>query len=366
VVRTDSSEEFGSAQAIRHLVAAAVPGLTVDQVTVLSTSGVLLASGDDATSAASGKLVGLENTISREIQDNVSKTLAPYLGLDNFQVSVTARLNTDKKQINETIFDPESKAERSVRVVKESGTTQNTQGKAAVSVEQNLPQGSQTAQGADQSTEESSRREEVTNFEMNSKTISTVSDGYSIENLSIAVVVNRDRIAELLGQDAKPDAFEAQAKEIEALVASAAGLDEERGDRLKVTTVQFFQSGAPMEAYPSEGFMDQIMRQSGSYINALALVVITVLVIWFGMRPAMKSILQQARLPAPAQPGLLPGAAGEPGQLESAAPREPSLIEDVTSKMRRTPQKRLEQMVAYDDVQAAHILKQWITQANQA
>jgi flagellar M-ring protein FliF len=366
VVRTDTSEEFSSAQAIRHLVAAAVPGLTVDQVTVLSTSGVLLASGDDATSAAPGKLVGLENTVSREVQDNIAKTLAPYLGLDNFQVSVTARLNTDKKQINETIFDPESKAERSVRVVKESGTTQNTQGKSSVSVDQNLPQGSQGGGGSDQSTEENSRREEVTSFEMNSKTISTVSDGYSIENISIAVVVNRERLAELLGKDAKPEDFQTQTKEIEALVASAAGLNEERGDKMKVTAVQFFQSGAPMDAYPSEGIMDQMMRHSGSLINAFALIAVTVLVIWFGMRPAMKSILQQARLPAPAQPGLLPGVSGEPGQLESMAGREPSLIEDVTSKMRRTPQKRLEQMIEYDDVQAAHILRQWITQAKQA
>ena len=363
VVRTDSSDDFSSAQAIRHVVAAAVPGLTVDQVTVLSTNGVLLASGDDAASAAPGKLMGLENTVSREVQDNISRTLAPYLGLDNFQVSVAARLNTDKKQISETIFDPESKAERTVRIVKESGTTQNTQGKAAVSVEQNLPQGTQSAQGSDQSTEETSRREEVTNFEMNSKTISTVSDGYSIDNLSVAVVVNRDRLTELLGKDAKPEDFEAQTREIEALVASAAGLKEERGDKMKVTAVQFFQSGTPMEAYPSESIVDQMMRQAGSFINAFALIAVTFLVIWFGMRPAMKSILQQAQLPAPAQPGLLPGAPGEAGRLEALAGSEPSLIEDVTSKMRRTPQKRLEQMVAYDDEQAALILKQWIMQA---
>jgi flagellar M-ring protein FliF len=367
VVRTDTSEEFGSAQAIRHLVAAAVPGLTVDQVTVLSTSGVLLASGDDAASAAPGKLIGFENIVSREVQDNIAKTLAPYLGIDNFQVSVTARLNTDKKQVSETIFDPESKAERSVRVVKESGTTQNTQGsKSSVSVDQNLPSGSQSTQGSDQSTEENSRREEVTSFEMNSKTISTVSDGYTIENISIAVVINRDRLAELLGKEAKPEDFDKQTKEIEALVASAAGLNEERGDKMKVTAVQFFQSGEPMDAYPSEGIMDQMMRHSGSLINALALIVVTVLVIWFGMRPAMKSILAQARLPVPVQPGLLPNGASQQVQLESMAGREPNLIEDVTSKMRRTPQKRLEQMIEYDEVQAAHILRQWITQAKQA
>ena len=58
---------------------------------------------------------------------------------------------------------------------------------------------------------------------MNSKTISTDSDGYSIENLSIAVVVNRDRLAALAGKDATPEQIAEQTKEIEQLVASAAG-----------------------------------------------------------------------------------------------------------------------------------------------
>ena len=39
IVRTESAGDFASAPAIRHLVAAAVPGLTVDQVTVLNTDG---------------------------------------------------------------------------------------------------------------------------------------------------------------------------------------------------------------------------------------------------------------------------------------------------------------------------------------
>ena len=60
-------------------------------------------------------MLALEKTVSREILDNVRKTLTPYLGLRNFQISVAARLNTDKKQTNETIFNPDSRVERSVR-----------------------------------------------------------------------------------------------------------------------------------------------------------------------------------------------------------------------------------------------------------
>jgi flagellar M-ring protein FliF len=48
--------------------------------------------------------------------------------------------------------------------------------------------------------------------------------------------------------------------------------------------------------------------------------------------------------------------------------REPSpnLIADLTSKMGRNPQKRLEQMIDFDEEQAASILKQWMRGARSA
>ncbi len=126
VIRTEAASDASAAQAIRHLVAAAVPGLTIDDVSVLNADGTVLASAGDAGAAGSTRMVELEKTISKDLVDNVRKTLTPYLGLDNFEVSVAARLNMDKRQTNETAFDPDSKVERSLRVVKETGSSQNS------------------------------------------------------------------------------------------------------------------------------------------------------------------------------------------------------------------------------------------------
>ena len=60
VIRAATLDDTHTAQAIRHLVASAVPGMTPDQVTVLSTDGAILASGDDAASAAPGRMLDLE------------------------------------------------------------------------------------------------------------------------------------------------------------------------------------------------------------------------------------------------------------------------------------------------------------------
>ncbi len=98
ILRIESADDMSSARAIQHLVAAAVPGMTTAQVTVLNTDGVLMAGGE-GDSAAPANMVGLEQTIAREIRENIRQTLTPYLGIDNFQVSVAASLNSDKQQI---------------------------------------------------------------------------------------------------------------------------------------------------------------------------------------------------------------------------------------------------------------------------
>src|SRR5581483_11945816 len=169
-----------------------------DQVRVLTTDGTVLAAGDESTLASSGKMVELEKTIAKELQDNIRKTLAPYLGLENFESTVTAKLNMDKRQINETSFDPESRAERSTRVVKEAGSQQNSNNRSAVGVEQNLPAEQTGSSSGDQSRRSNERREELRNYELSSKTIQTISEGYKIEHLAVAVVVNRKRLAAAL------------------------------------------------------------------------------------------------------------------------------------------------------------------------
>ncbi|HVY43922.1 MAG TPA: flagellar basal-body MS-ring/collar protein FliF, partial [Hyphomicrobiaceae bacterium] len=372
VIRTDRPEEFAGAQAIRHLVSAAVPGMNIDQVRVLTTDGTVLAAGDESTLASSGKMVELEKTIAKELQDNIRKTLAPYLGLENFESTVTAKLNMDKRQINETSFDPESRAERSTRVVKEAGSQQNSNNRSAVGVEQNLPAEQTGSSSGDQSKRSNERREELRNYELSSKTIQTISEGYKIEHLAVAVVVNRKRLAAALGDKATPEAIDAQLKEVQQLVESAAGLDSKRGDRVTVSAVEFLQSGQ-LEPLAGPGIIEQLLQQTGAIVKGLSILAATALLVWFGLKPAMRALLEPAKseeagaVAAPlAVEGPAPAAGADKPKFVREQEDQPNLIADLTSKMGRTPQKRLEQMIDYDEEQAAAILKQWMQGAKSA
>ncbi|WP_128564700.1 flagellar basal-body MS-ring/collar protein FliF, partial [Methylobacterium crusticola] len=316
VVRTEPADDVSGAQAIRHLVASAIPGMKPDRVTVIGADGTLLLSGDDAGSAPTGKMASLEKTVGREVQDNIRRTLTPYLGVGNLEVSVAARLNTDRTNINETIFNPDQQVARSVRAVRESENSQNRAAQRPTSAQQNLPDQRARSDGNDASSNETSKREDLTNYEISSKTIQTVSDGYAVRQLSVAVLVNRSRLAALAGPDGPKAGIDAQVAEIEQLVASAAGFSKERGDSVKVAAVGFVNDGQALEPVPPLSLSEVMLRQSATLINAATILVVAGLLIWFGLRPALRAILAVPEAERAALAALAPQAvpaAGVPG-----------------------------------------------------
>jgi flagellar M-ring protein FliF len=232
VLRTEGPAEARTARSVRHLVAAAVPGMTADKVTVLDSDGSLLGSEDDGVGNAPTTLANLQRVVSRSIQENVTKALTPYLGLDNFQVSVATQLSTDKRQTNETVYDPDSRVQRSVRAVREKETSQSLDRQTPTTVQQNLPDQQNNSTGAKNSNDDKQRREDVTNYEVSSKTITTVSDGYAVNKMFLAVLVNRPRLSASLGDKVSDSAIEAKVAEIAQLAATAAGIDRPRGDQI--------------------------------------------------------------------------------------------------------------------------------------
>lgn len=367
VIRTEANGDFSAAQAIRYLVSAAVPGMTVDEVSVLDTDGTILAAGGDVGSAVPGKMIELEKSISSELQENVRKTLAPYLGIDNFQISVAARLNMDKRQINETAYDPETRFERSIRTVKESGSSQNGSKGSAVGVEQNIPaEETETQAAGEQTRRENERREELKNFDLNTKTMSTVSEGYRVENLTIAVVINRKRLLATLGENPSPEVIEQQLKQVEGLVGSAAGIDAKRGDRITVAAVEFMPDTQTLEPLPGLSVTEQLIQHTGSLLRSVTILGVTLLLIWFGLRPATRALLEAPggamQLAAADVPSLPPADDMPDFQIAPHLMAKPDtdLVGDLADRMSRGPQKRLEQMIDLDEDQAVAVLKQWL------
>jgi flagellar M-ring protein FliF len=306
--------------------------------------------------------------VSQEIREGVARTLTPYLSARNFQISVAARLNADRTQTSETIYNPDSRVERSVRVTKEQQSSQNAAGTQAAGVEANLPKQTGAGSESKQSTDQTQKREELTNYEVSSKSIQTTSAGFLIQNLSVAVLINRAALTASLGDKAGTEAVAAQIKEIEQLVASAAGLDKQRGDIIKISVVDFVDSSRDLEPAASPSVLEILARQTGSVINAGAVVLVAAMVVWFGVRPGLKILL-----PPPAVAGAaVSGASAATPALGAPDPSQNFLIESddgrdafleaLLARRDNGPERKLHKLVEFDENQAAAILKQWIRQ----
>jgi flagellar M-ring protein FliF len=374
VIRTDGGDDRATGQAIRHLVASAVPGMKLEDVTVLNVDGSLLAYGAESVEKSPDNLLALEKEVAQQIRENVSRTLTPYLSGPNVQISVAARLNADKTQTNETVYNPDSRVERSVRVTKEQQSSQNAAGEQPAGVEANLPKPKNTGGESKQSNDQTQKREELTNYEISSKSIQTTSAGFVVQNLSIAVLINRAALAASLGGKPSADAIAAQVHEIEQLVASAAGLDRQRGDAVKISVVDFVDSSHDLEPAPGPSLVEILARQTGSILNAGAIVAVAAMLLWFGVRPAVRIAFAPPRLIATGEARSAPGgqtpALGAPGG--DGQPSESILIETDSGRDEFTqallarrdngPERKLQKLIDFDENHAATILKQWIRQ----
>lgn len=371
-------------QAIRQLISAAVPGLSIDNVRVLGADGAVLTAGADDGLAAPSRMADLERQVARQVQDNIQSTLIPHLGLENFRSSVAVRLNIDKRQVSESVYDPESKVERSVRVTKESDSAQNAAGRANVSVEQNVPGDNSDAGGQAQNQKSKQRRDEVTNYEISSKSTTTVSEGYRVDAIHVAVVLNKKRLVDGDGKALDAEALSRRLQEIERLVSIASGLDDKRGDRITVSALEFSPEAPMAGSEEAGGFSGIVSRYGDSVLNALALIVVGLVVVWFGLRPLARNLAGTVAEPVA---GELPNfSTGLPGGLPSGIPDAlPGAIDErpapmLGSGMRNafeeaeagatidneadTPAGRLNKLVALDQEKSLTVLRRWIRESS--
>ena len=169
------------ARALRHLVAASVPGMTPDEVAVIDAVAGLIASDSDegAPSAAA-------DSRAAEIKQNVERLLAARVGPGNAVVEVAVDVVTDAESITQRTFDPQGRVAISTDNTTTTGT--NTQGGSDVTVASNLPNNG-GAGGSTGKSESSDTRERV-NYEVSETNRQVVKAPGSVRKISLAVLVD--------------------------------------------------------------------------------------------------------------------------------------------------------------------------------
>jgi flagellar M-ring protein FliF len=374
-VRGDLSA--GEVRAIQHLVSSAVEGLTPNHVSIVDNAGNLLAAGvgaDDATTLlateSEERRVGVENRLKQRIED----LLANIVGDGRARVQVSAELDLTRVTRTSRTFDPESQVVRSAQTKESENSTNAPGADGQVSASTQLP-GTQAAAGSGTQSELGTTTEEVTNYEISEVNSTEMTDPGAIKRLSVAVVVDGTYTTGADGSAVYAPRDQAMLDQIQALVRSAIGYDEARGDQLTVANLQFAVGPTPPALGTAGPGMFDFTRDD--LINAaemLVTLVIALALVFFIMRPLLKRVLSPETGPLALPMSAEVGAAAEPplplppdmpeGQ-PAAHPPVPTWVQDArqVGAAQAATMKTVGALVQDNPKQAALIVRDWLSSA---
>lgn len=291
VLKVRGELEPGQVRAIRHLVATAVEGLKPDRVSVVDEAGRLLADGaGDATDTAviaAEKQQGYE----RRIRSQVEEIVASVVGRGRARVQVAAEMDFNRIQQTQESFDPESRVVRSTQTRNENNLT-NEAREGQVTVNNELPGANQQNAGAQQR-EASQKNEETVNYEI-SKTVRTeVIEGGRVKRMSVAVLVDGNYARAANGQLEYQQRPQEELDRIGALVRSAIGFDQRRGDTIEVVNLKFAEAPTVAEIKELTMFERLFSFSKDDTFRMLELGVlglVSVFVFLFVVRPLMATL----------------------------------------------------------------------------
>lgn len=389
VLRVRGGLEPQQIRAIRHLVASAVKGLSPQRVSIVDESGRLLADGSQDQAGMGGASVD-ERRIAHErrLRDQVETILASVVGPGRARVQVAADMDFNRITQTTDDFDPERRVVRSQQTREENANSTEGQRDGQVTVGNEVPGGQQNQQGTT-SREATRKTEETINFEISRTQRTEVIEAGRIRRVSVAVLVDgvygRDNAGAVTYQPRGQEELD----RIGALVRSAIGFDQRRGDQVEVVNLRFAEAPQmPAAEAPRawwqiyEPTRDDI-RQA---IELLVLLIVAILVLIFVVRPLIRRIVapEVERVTAggqgaPAGVGALAAGLGAAGALgasaANAAEGSPPLAPDLdNSTIRMLEQARIQgevhaasmakvgELVEQNPHETVAIIRQWLSE----
>lgn len=365
---------------IAGLVSSSVEGLRPESVVVLDQHGRPLTRpvDDNDPVALSASQMERQQVIERDLATRVVTLLEPVVGAGRVRVNVAAHLKADSVQETEERWDPNTVV-RSRQTSTETGASPTGATGGVAGARANQPPALSTATAAPPAALAASlptgalppgRSTETTNYEISKVIRQTVSPHGQLDRLSVAVILDDERVstkAEDGTVQVSTRPWEQPGLErIQAIVAAAVGLDNERGDQLTVENIAF--DTAPEVVEPAPAFMTQatdvVKEHWPAALRSLLILAIAAFAIFGVLKPLSARV--GALSPAPALPAASgPASARLPtvGEMEGQINAELDAMH-ASSDTRRLPvlTQRVAKLATDEPEQVARIVRGWISE----
>jgi flagellar M-ring protein FliF len=359
VLRVRGALEPQQVRAIRHLVASAVSGLKPQRVSIVDEAGQLLADGsaDPTNDDAIGdeRRAGFEKRMRNQVEAIVSSVV----GAGRSRVQLSADFDYNKTTQTSDRFDPEGRVLRSSQEREE--TTETADGRdGQVTVNNELP-GNQAPAGPAPVRDQSKKTEETNNYEISRTTKTEVTEAGRVNRISVAVLVDGSYSKNEKGETVYQERSKEQLESIAALVRSAVGFDQKRGDQIQVVNLRFAEAPAVVPVAEPTGLLGmlQFTKDDVMYVIELAVMMLLGLVVMFMViRPLVRRILASEPIPVPPLPALTDGT----DML--VVPTGPNIIDiaQVQGQVHAQSVHRVGELADRNPNETAAIVRQWLTE----
>jgi flagellar M-ring protein FliF len=369
VVRVRGSLEPQQIRAIRHVVASAVNGLKPQRVSIVDEAGRLLADGsstDTESAVGDERRSAFEKRMRKQVEDIVSSVV----GSGRARVQLSADFDYNKITQTSDKFDPEGRVLRSSQSREESSATLDNNGQVTVNNE--LP-GNQGGNNASNARDQSKKSEETNNYEISRITKTEVTEAGRVNRISVAVLVDGSYTKNEKGEQVYQDRSKEQLDRIAALVRSAIGFDQKRGDQVEVVNLRFAEApSVPPVAEPA-GLLGMLQFTKDDVMYGIELAVMMLLglvVLFMVIRPLVKRILAAEVIPALTEamaPSLADGSAhGAEGSGQALLPNNQTnaLIDvaQVQGQVHAQAVHRVGELAERNPNETASIVRQWLAE----
>jgi flagellar M-ring protein FliF len=302
VLRMRGSQSLSKQEvaAISHLVATAVPGLKVENVTIVDNRGKPLklgASEEGNASAITDTAADYQHNIEERYKGILEDLLEKSVGVGKIKANVTAEINFDREVVNSEVYDPEGQVVRSKKTSEETDSESESSG-SETSVTTNLPGSGAGAGGANGKNK--STTNEVTNYEISKTITNKISESGRIKQLSIAILVDglydvkpKEEGSEEMVVNYSPRSEE-ELNKIKTLASSAVGIDPKRGDKLEVINMRFSDEFATLPQ--KEKPLAWLQSELENIVQTVVIGTVIILLILLVVRPVILRSLEMRKM----------------------------------------------------------------------
>ncbi len=343
-------------QGIIHLISGSVTGLSAENVTVINANGKILEGldTDKDEQHISVDMLAFQQEVEHRLELRAQDLLDKTMGYGKAMVRITAQLDFAKVEKTEELYDGDDPVIRSQQVQDESNGSKSSGG--IPGVQSNL-QGN--TQGQVVSGPASNKSSSIINYEI-SKTVSKIVNPVgTVKSISVSVLI-ADKSAPATEEGGEPvltPRTEKEIKAIETMVATALGLDKERGDNISVTSMPFMDKAE--EELVAEGMPQNLLYEYLPLLKIGLLSVGVLLFYFFLVRPIIKTMKGEVTahnktIAELEKEALEREKAAAEEQKELEEPEEEEIVPDTILSMRH--------QVMQNQVPTAYIIKKWINE----